>query len=165
MEVIKKYLDVFLVESRQHLELMNQALLALEKNPERTEFLSQCLVSLHTLKGIAGTANWVEMESLAHALEDVFDAIKNKKCALADSVDILFQGFDMLGASLEALDKGDKELMTKALVERLGNLTVGKKQAKSIPSAEPKPIQGIEKIQIVPVKVERLDLLMNLAEE
>ena len=165
MVVIKKYLEVFLVESRQHLELMNQALLALEKNPERTEFLSQCLVSLHTLKGIAGTANWKEMESLAHALEDVFDAVKNKKCVLGDVVDILFQGFDVLGASLESLGKGNKELMTKALVERLENLTVGGKQAKSLSSVELKPIQGIERIQIVPVKVERLDLLMNLAEE
>ncbi len=165
MVVIKKYLEVFLVESRQHLELMNQALLALEKNPESTEFLSQCLLSLHTLKGIAGTANWDEMESLAHALEDVFDAVKNKKCVLGDSVDILFQGFDMLGASLEALAKGDKELMTKALVERLENITVGRQQAKSLRSTEPKPTQGIERIQIVPVKVERLDLLMNLAEE
>src|ERR1700729_839082 len=103
MVVIKKHLDVFLVESRQHLELMNQALLALEKNPGRTEFLSQCLLSLHTLKGIAGTANWHEMESLAHTLEDVFDAIKNKKSVLADLVDILFQGFDTLTASVEAL--------------------------------------------------------------
>ncbi len=165
MVVIKKHLEVFLVESRQHLELMNQALLALEKNPARTEFLSQCLVSLHTLKGIAGTANWNEMESLAHALEDVFDAVKNKKCVLEDSVDILFQGFDMLAASLEVLGKGDKELVTKALVERLENLTAGGKQAKRLSSAEPKSTQGIERMQIVPVKVERLDLLMNLAEE
>ena len=82
MVIIKKHLDVFLVESRQHLELMDQALLSLEKNPEHAEFLRQCLVSLHTLKGIAGTANWDEMESLAHALEDVFDAVKNKKCVL-----------------------------------------------------------------------------------
>src|SRR5580658_1736744 len=148
MEVIKKYLDVFLVESRQHLELMNQALLALEKNPEGTEFLRQCLVSLHTLKGIAGTANWDEMESLAHALEDVFDAVKNKKCVLEDSVDILFQGFDMLGASLEALGKGGKEFMTKALVERLENLAVGGSKAKKLSSAEPKLSQGIERMQI-----------------
>src|SRR5580658_5289908 len=138
MEVIKKYLDVFLVESRQHLELMNQALLALEKNPEQTEFLRQCLLSLHTLKGIAGTANWDEMESLAHALEDVFDAVKNKKIAFGDSVDILFQGFDMLGASLEALAKGEEEFITKPLVQRLENLTVGRKQAKNLSPAEPK---------------------------
>jgi len=175
MAVIKKHLDVFLVESRQHLELMNQALLALEKNPERTESLRQCMVSLHTLKGIAGTANWHEMESLAHALEDVFDAVKNKKCVLGDCVDILFQGFDILTASVEALGKGGKEHMTKALVERLENLATGGSrgtkagEAKPAPtgrsSAEPKLTQGIEKIQIVPVRVERLDLLMNLAEE
>ena len=122
MVVIKKYLEVFLAESRQHLELMNQALLALEKNPARTEFLSQCLVSLHTLKGIAGTANWDEMESLAHALEDVFDAVKNKKCVLGDCVDILFQGFDMLGASLEALGKGDKETHHHGIGRALENL-------------------------------------------
>ena len=165
MVVLKKHLEVFLAESRQHLELMDQALLALEKNPERTELLRQCLVSLHTLKGIAGTANWKEMESLAHALEDVFDAIKNKKCVLGDSVDILFQGFDILGSSLRALGKSDKELATKTLVERLENLAAGGKQTKSPSSTEHQPNQSIERMQIVPVKVERLDLLMNLAEE
>jgi two-component system chemotaxis sensor kinase CheA len=165
MVVLKKYLEVFLIECRQHLESMSQALIVLEKSPESADSLRQCLVSLHTLKGIAGTAKWDEMESLAHALEDVFDGIKNKKCVLADSVDILFQGFDMLGASLEAIGRGDKELVTKPLVERLENLAAGGKQAKRLSSAEHKQTQGIERIKIVPVKVERLDLLMNLAEE
>lgn len=105
------------------------------------------------------------MESLAHALEDVFDAVKKKKCVLGDCVDILFQGFDTLAASLDALGNGDKELATKALIERLENRTVGGKQAKSLSSADPKLAQGIERIQTVPIKIERLDLLMNLAEE
>ena len=50
-----EYLDVFLDESREHLQSVNDHLLNLEKNPQDLAIVQEIFRSAHTLKGMAAT--------------------------------------------------------------------------------------------------------------
>jgi len=181
---LSKYKDVFLSEAKQHIKAMESALLKLEKDPSKIQLVNNIFREAHTLKGMAATMDYNKTASLCHAMEDVLDAIKKKEINLKSSVDTLFESFDTLELSLKKIFKDKEELDTTALVERLRALstqyairnthdetrdTRGEEHLSVEEEAKAEGTKGeslvVEKIQSIEVKVERLDLLMNLAEE
>lgn len=165
---LEKYKDSFLSEAKEHIEAMNNFLLKLEKSPAELELVSKIFRETHTLKSMAATMNYDKTVQLCHAIEDVLDAIRNKKIEIEKCVDILFQSFDHLESNLKEISEGKEELNTKMLVEKLKNLTefTGDEPEVTKPESTVTEESGVvEKITSIEVKVERLDLLMNLAEE
>jgi len=168
MEDLEKYKDVFLSEAKEHVEAMNNFLLKLEKSPDELELVSDIFREAHTLKSMAATMNYDKTAQLCHAIEDVLDAIRNKNIEIEKCVDILFQSFDHLESILKEISRGKKELDTATLVERLeslGEFTGDQPQVTRLEAPITEQSAAAEKITSIEVKVERLDLLMNLAEE
>ena len=165
---LAKFKEAFLSESRQHLATMNHALLQLEQSPGKVEWLSEISRALHTLKSIADTAQWGQTVALCHAMEDLLDRIKKRNVKLGDVVDPLFRCLDTLGASLRALERNEAELNTEELVKGLASkLPFDKLRVNGAVRGEfvePRT-EVAEKVRSIEVKVERMDLLMNLAEE
>jgi len=159
----EKYKDVFLSEAKENISAMNKALLKLEENPTKVELVNEIFRRIHTLKGMADTMNYHEIVSLCHALEDLLDTIKNRKVKLDECVDIIFECFDTLEAIVKRLEDGKEELDTVTDVEKLQTFLKAGKVIKDT-RYEIRDTQ-IEKIKSIEVKVERLDLLMNLVEE
>ncbi len=168
MEDLEKYKDAFLSEAKEHVEAMNNFLLKLEKSPDELELVSDIFREAHTLKSMAATMNYDKTAQLCHAIEDVLDAIRNKKIEIEKCVDILFQSFDHLESSLKEISRGKEDLDTTVLVQRLEDVSKFTGDEAEVASRE-SPITDesdpVEKIASIEVKVERLDLLMNLAEE
>ena len=173
-EDLNKYKDVFLSEAKEHIDLMNKSLLKLEKAPYKTELVNDIFRAAHTLKSMADTMNYHKTYVLCHTMEDVLEAVKKKKIKLKSCVDILFECFDTLGLSLKEIARDKEELDTATLMEKLHALSTRDREQEARdeePGAryeEPGARYEsavIEKIQTIEVKVERLDLLMNLAEE
>jgi len=52
---MNQYLDVFVEESKEHLQSLNTSLLELEKDPNNITVLNEIFRVAHTLKGMAGT--------------------------------------------------------------------------------------------------------------
>jgi two-component system chemotaxis sensor kinase CheA len=50
-----QYSELFLAESREHLNAVNQQLLEWERNPEATEPVGGIFRAVHTIKGMAAT--------------------------------------------------------------------------------------------------------------
>jgi len=94
---MNQYLDVFVEESKEHLQNLNTSLLKLEKDPNNTTVLNEIFRVAHTLKGMAGTMSFSRMTNLTHDMENVLDALRNKKIE-ADMavVDTLFKCLDAL---------------------------------------------------------------------
>jgi len=85
---------------------------------------------------------------------------------LGDCVDTLFKSFDTLGLTLKELKKGKAEIDTTTLMGKLEKiLTADYADKRSAEIAEKPEEAAVEKIEAIEVKVERLDLLMSLAEE
>jgi len=94
---MNQYLDIFVEESREHLQSLNSSLLELEKDPSDKGVLNEIFRVAHTLKGMSGTMGFTRMQRLTHHMEDVLDALRNDRLS-ADSniVDILFKCLDAL---------------------------------------------------------------------
>lgn len=110
----EQYLQMFIEETGEHLEAMNQQLLRLDNNPGDVQAINEIFRSMHTIKGMAGSMQFSRMQQLSHAVENVLDALRNGKLgATSDIIDLLFQCLDFLQSQLEHIassgDEGDSD--------------------------------------------------------
>ena len=162
-EDLSKYKETFLSEAKEHVSSMEKSLLKLEKKPTKTEFLSTIFREAHTLKSMAAAMDYNNIAKLCHAIEDVLDAIKKKKIKPDKCIDILFECVDGLQLSLKEISTDAEELDTSASVQKLQTLVTQKQTTDD--HVDKSDIPEVTKVESIEVKVERLDLLMNLAEE
>lgn len=111
---VSQYLEIFIDETKEHLQSLNQQLLVLETEPENTETINEIFRAAHSLKGMAGTMGYKRMQRLTHDMENVFSEIRNGKMSVsADLVDVLFKGLDALEGYLsniqESADEGTED--------------------------------------------------------
>lgn len=94
---MSQYLQIFIEESNDNLQSLNEHLLVLENEPDNKQILNEIFRVAHTLKGMAGTMGYVKMQRLTHSIENVLSEIRNGKIHVhSDMVDILFQCLDAL---------------------------------------------------------------------
>ncbi len=123
---VSQYLEIFIDETREHLQSLNEQILVLEREPENVDTINEIFRAAHSLKGMAGTMGYKRMQRLTHDMENVFSEIRNGKMkASAKLVDVLFKGLDALEQYLDVIvnsgDEGteDNEDIIKALNEIL----------------------------------------------
>lgn len=125
---IGQYINLFVEEGKEHLQNMNDALLALEKDTGNESLVNEIFRVAHTLKGMAGTMGFTNMANLTHEMENVLDAIRNKEIVLTeDVIDIIFECFDVLDESVNQIASSGEESKEDftGLVERLRSISKG----------------------------------------
>ena len=94
---MSQYMSVFIDESKEHLQLLNDALLRLEKEPDNHATVEEIFRSAHTLKGMSATMGFTKTAELTHNMENVLDLIRNSKLSVtSEIVDVLFECLDRL---------------------------------------------------------------------
>lgn len=107
---ISQYLEIFIEESQEHLQSLNESLLGLESNPDDTKLLNEIFRVAHTLKGMSGTMGYTTMMNLTHEMENVLDAIRNGRIRVdSHIIDILFECLDYLEQSINMIANTGKE--------------------------------------------------------
>ncbi|WP_085523957.1 chemotaxis protein CheA [Tuberibacillus sp. Marseille-P3662] len=107
---MNQYLDMFLDESREHLQSLNQYMLQLEQAPSDVSIVGEIFRSAHTLKGMAGSMEFVNLAKLTHEMENLLDVIRNGERHVNDAVmDVLFQSVDQLEDMVEQIASGGTE--------------------------------------------------------
>ncbi|NLO82777.1 MAG: chemotaxis protein CheA, partial [Clostridiales bacterium] len=97
-----QFLELFIQESKEHLQNINRNLLMLEQFPEEAEIINEVFRSAHTLKGIAGSMGFNAITQIAHAMENVLDSVRNGKLKLTpEIIDVLFECLDYLESLLQ----------------------------------------------------------------
>ncbi|MGL4362274.1 MAG: chemotaxis protein CheW [Cellulosilyticaceae bacterium] len=105
---MNQYLQIFIEESDDNLQSLNEHLLNLEKEPNDMQILNEIFRVAHTLKGMAGTMGFVKMQKLTHSLENVLSEIRNGKIHVnSNMLDIMFK-------CLDALENYVKEITTSS---------------------------------------------------
>ena len=145
---VSQYLEIFIDETREHLQSLNEQILVLEREPENVDTINEIFRAAHSLKGMAGTMGYKRMQRLTHDMENVFSEIRNGKMkASAKLVDVLFKGLDALEQYLDVIvnsgDEGteDNEDIIKALNEILNEgLNGGAAPATPAPAAPAAPV-------------------------
>jgi len=124
---LNQYLDLFIDESREHLQNINENLLELEKEPTNLAIVNEIFRSAHTLKGMSATMGYEDLASLTHQMENVLDAIRNNKISVSSSIlDVVFQSIDDLEAMVESISTGgDGKRDVKEVVLKLAAIEKG----------------------------------------
>ncbi len=122
---VSQYLEIFIEETKEHLQSLNVQLLVLETEPENVETINEIFRAAHSLKGMAGTMGYKRMQRLTHDMENVFSEIRNGKMNVtAELVDVLFKGLDALEAYLsniqESSDEGTEDY--ENIITQLNNI-------------------------------------------
>jgi len=106
---LSQYLDIFLEESKEHLETINNQLVELERNPQNIEIVNEIFRSAHTLKGMSATMGYEDLASLTHQMENVLDMIRNHKLSVSSNLlDVIFRSVEYLEAMVFSIaDGGD----------------------------------------------------------
>lgn len=104
---MSQYLEVFIDESREHLQTINEQLLELEKNPDDVSIVNEIFRSAHTLKGMSATMGFEDLANLTHQMENVLDAIRNEKISVTpELLDVIFRAVDDLEAMVVSISEG-----------------------------------------------------------
>ncbi|QJC52267.1 chemotaxis protein CheA [Paenibacillus albicereus] len=101
------YLSMFIDESQDHLQALNENLLKLEGDPNDLSIVQVIFRSAHTLKGMSATMGFEDLASLTHEMENVLDLVRNGKLAMdAFIFDVLFKGLDALESMVGDITAG-----------------------------------------------------------
>ncbi len=89
------YLNVFIEESYEEIEKMNEALLELERNPLDFENLNAVMRGMHNIKSSSASVGFGNISSLAHTVESLLGTFeKSKNAATGEAIDLLLGSID-----------------------------------------------------------------------
>lgn len=127
---VSQYLEIFIDESKEHLQTLSDELMILEKEPENKDTINEIFRAAHTFKGMAGTMGYKRMQNLTHNMENVLSEIRNGKMKVSSELtDTLFQCLDALETYVTNIqntsDEGtdDNEAIIKKLNAALNGAT------------------------------------------
>ena len=137
---VSQYLEIFLDETKEHLQNLNTRILELEADPEATDTINEIFRAAHSLKGMAGTMGYKRMQTLTHDMENVFSEVRNGNIKVQPKmIDVLFRCLDALEEYTDNIqntaDEGTND--NEELIRQLNDILNGSSAAK--PAEEKKP--------------------------
>ena len=138
---VSQYLEIFIDETKEHVQNLNSQILELEQNPENADVVNEIFRAAHSLKGMAGTMGFKRMQTLTHDMENVFSEVRNGSIKVnASIIDVVFQCLDALEEYLaniqESADEGTND--NEPIIKELNNILKGEAGGAAAPKAEEK---------------------------
>ena len=94
-DISKDEVPIFLAEVDEHLQVLDNSLLGMERDASDPELVQTIFRSAHTIKGMSGMIGHRRMTDVTHALETVLDGVRK------DSIQVSSQ---LINSCLEAVD-------------------------------------------------------------
>ncbi|SHE57950.1 chemotaxis protein CheA [Clostridium fallax] len=148
-----QYLSMFLEESIENLQTLNDSLLTLEQNPHDVDKLNEIFRVAHTIKGMAATMGYSKMAELTHKMEDVLSKFREGELQVTQNVvTTLFDCLDTLEKMVDNISEGNDEgVDVDNIMSSLEQISSGevlapnKKEKKEEKKEEVISVKGIEK--------------------
>jgi two-component system chemotaxis sensor kinase CheA len=177
-EVSAELVGIYLEDAREHLALLDAALLRLEREGHDAEVAASLLGPLHTLKGNSGMMGFTGVKDYVHRLEEVLGLARDGALVLdASSLDPLLEGATELRQAVESACAAGHEtvdlasgraalgaLLEKAAPAPLGAPSPGAAAPPKAPKADAAAIVSARS-SMVRVDFAKLDHLLNLVGE
>ncbi len=182
LEGSRDLLTEFHGEAVEHLQQIEAALLALERQPDDPEALNSIFRSFHTIKGNAGFLGLGPMHRLAHEVESLLDLARNHKLRLHSGIitevlrsrDALQALVQQVGRALEQAVAPDRVIPVAHLIAAVRRWIEAPEQPAAAPTVAvpsvPAPAGEAAAVaagpsQTVRVATEKLDSLMDVVGE
>lgn len=123
-----QYLSMFLEESMDNLQTLNDSLLQLEQEPNDIDKLNEIFRVAHTIKGMAATMGFNEMAELTHKMEDVLSEFREGHLKVTQKVvTVLFKCLDTLEQMVNNISDGvNEQVQIEEIIKELESITEGK---------------------------------------
>jgi two-component system chemotaxis sensor kinase CheA len=104
--------QAFVTESEESITKLNNSLLTLESNPDDREAMDEIFRRAHTLKGNFGAMGFDNAATLAHAIEDLLDEVRQGQLEVTpERMDRVFDGVDrILDILHEIEERGESDI-------------------------------------------------------
>ena len=162
-----QYMDMFLDESHEHLQSLNEGLLSLEENSDDVSVVNEIFRNAHTLKGMSATMGYNKIAELTHEMEDVLDLIRKEQLKLnEDIIDTLFKCLDSLEQMINSVGDGEAEDVVDVtdLVAKLSSISKGTPMPKAADAtAKTAPQEAADSPSIVLTDIDK-DVLKQAKE-
>lgn len=125
-----QYLSMFLEESIDNLQTLNESLLELEQEPDNIDKLNEIFRVAHTIKGMAATMGFNEMAELTHKMEDVLSQFRDGNLKVTQQVvTVLFKCLDTLEQMVNNISEGiDETVEVDHIIEKLQSIANGSEE-------------------------------------
>lgn len=97
LEATADELPLFVAETEEMLQLLEEQIVRLEQDGPRPELVQEVFRAAHTIKGSSAAIGHLRMAKLTHAMETLLDRVRNGQLALTQAhTEHLFQALDVL---------------------------------------------------------------------
>lgn len=106
MSDLDSYRSLYVAESRENLENIIKNLLILEKGSDQ-DAIAEIFRSAHSLKGMSASMGFGDMEQICHAMEDIFQSLRNGDLLVDTAViDLLLKAADDIEVMVDDIEAG-----------------------------------------------------------
>jgi len=146
---MKDLIAVFKAETEEHLTNLDNGLVELERQPDNIELVRRLNREVHTLKGAARVFGFLQIQDIAHRIEDIFEAIGGKQVGLSPSVvERIFKGLDAIRTISEKISPEEEiDVDVSDLCGELEACLAAKQKTEALRRSEPEKEQDGEKRQ------------------
>ncbi len=142
---VSQYLEIFIDETKEHLQTLSDQIMILEQEPENMDVINEIFRAAHSLKGMAGTMGFKRMQRLTHDMENVFQEVRSGNMTVQpELVDVLFRGLDALEAYLaeilETANEGTED--NDDIINTLNSIAQKASGKEEAPKEEAKPAEA-----------------------
>ncbi len=103
------YYSIFVKETNEQLESMEQDFIQLESGQYEEEILNSIFRCAHSMKSACAAVEFMEMSQIAHLLESLLTKLKNKEILVSDTLmNVIFLTLDELKNMFQCLCKGEE---------------------------------------------------------
>ncbi len=171
--------SIFIIESAEHIQRLEQGLLEIEKDPGNRIVLDDIFRAVHSLKGASHMLGLNNLESMSHSIEDTLSAAREGSAPLSpDTIDYLYVRLDALivlvkesvrhedscGVSYKAIeDSHCSDRYKKNTIQETSEADV--KNPALTGKATQKEAPGKFRIDTIRVETKRLDKMMSQSGE
>jgi two-component system chemotaxis sensor kinase CheA len=116
-----QFQDAFFEEAGEHLAIVEEGLLDLERHPEDLDLLNKIFRSAHSIKGTSGMFGFNAVAQFTHKMETLLDLLRNGQKVVSPSIaDLLLKATDCLKTLIESVKTGaavDEETVQRLTTE------------------------------------------------
>ena len=103
----------FIDEAVLNLDEVEHNLLSLESSPDDDSLIDAIFRPFHTIKGVAGFLNLIEINKLSHLYEDLLDGVRRHKVTVSrELIDLILDGVDTLRKLIGELSRALEHKVT-----------------------------------------------------
>lgn len=107
---VRQYLEIFINETGEHLQNLDDCMLILEKGPDNKNTIKELFRTLHSLAGMAGIMGFFRMQGVAYGMEKAFsEVLADRANVTGKMLDLLFECQKTLKQYLLDIKKTSKE--------------------------------------------------------